>query len=146
MGICHRDLKLSNFMLATAHTTDPESIRAIDFRSATPCREGQVLSEMAGSSPASMAPEVLEECYGLPSDVWSVGVMLYTLLSGYPTFEDDSVLGLFDKIKSQPLDLESGVWRQVSGEAKACVAWLLERDSARRPTAAQALGEWVILH
>ena len=147
MGICHRNIKLSNFMLASAHASDPGSIRAIDFKSATQCSEGcsEVLSEMMGS-PASMAPEVLEERYSLPADVWSVGVMLYTLLAGRQPFEDASVLRLFDKIRSQPLDLESGVWMQVSGEAKAFVARLLERDPARRPTAAQALGELLTLN
>lgn len=83
LGIVHRDLKLSNFMLA--EPGDIGSVRAIDFGSAVFCQPGEVLTAMAGS-PMYVAPEVLEEKYGPPCDVWSAGVMMYTLLAGHPPF------------------------------------------------------------
>ena len=103
---------------------------------------GDILTEMAGS-PTYMAPEVLDESYGLPCDLWSVGVMLYTLLAGYPPFEDPSVLRLFDMIKSKPLDLQSNPWPKVSHAAKDLLCKLLHRDVALRATAQEALGECV---
>ena len=54
---------------------------------------GQTLTEMAGS-PMYMAPEVLEESYGLSCDIWSVGVILYTLLAGRTPFEDSEYYSL----------------------------------------------------
>jgi len=52
-----------------------------------------------------------------------------------------SVLKIFDSIKSQPLDLETSPWPLVSQEAKGLLRRMLERDPAKRPTAAQLLGE-----
>ena len=101
---------------------------------------GDVLTEMAGS-PTYMAPEVLDESYGQPCDLWSVGVMLYALLAGYPPFEDPSVLRLFDLIKTKPVDLQSDPWPGVSMEAKDLLCKLLQRDVAQRATAQEALGE-----
>ena len=150
MSICHRDIKLSNFMLVTAPigtsngvpggtsdgASDLPTVKAIDFGSAVFCREGEMLTEMAGS-PTYMAPEVLEESYGLPCDIWSVGVMLYTLLAGHPPFQDASVLELFRKVRTAPLDLESGPWEAVSDGAKELVRMMLNRDPEKRPRAGQ---------
>ena len=96
---------------------------------------GDVLTEMAGS------PEVLDESYGLPCDLWSVGVMLYCLLTGHPPFQHASVLKLFDMVKSEPLDFTSGPWAGVSRGAKDLLSQLLQRDPTKRVTATEALGE-----
>lgn len=142
MSVCHRDVKLANFMLSDI--TDRAVVKAIDFGSATFCRAGDTLTEMAGS-PSYMAPEVLDEHYGLPCDVWSAGVMLYTLLVGYPPFEDESVLQLFKKIREAPLDLESGPWQRVSEDAKEVIRLMLNRDPAARPQPSDLLGKCFIL-
>ena len=97
-----------------------------------------VLTKMVGT-PTYMAPEVIDENYGQPCDLWSVGVMLYALLAGYPPFEDPSVLRLFEMIKTKPVDLQSDSWLGVSMEAKDLLCKLLQRDTAHRATAQEAL-------
>lgn len=47
-----------------------------------------------------MAPEILKgEMYGKPVDMWSIGVIMYILLGGYPPFHDDNQAKLYQKIK-----------------------------------------------
>lgn len=47
-----------------------------------------------------MAPEILKgELYGKPVDIWSIGVITYILLGGYPPFHDDNQAKLYQKIK-----------------------------------------------
>lgn len=47
-----------------------------------------------------VAPEILKgEVYGKPVDLWSIGVIMYILLGGYPPFHDDNQAKLYQKIK-----------------------------------------------
>ena len=51
-----------------------------------------------------MAPEILKgEKYGKSVDMWSVGVIMYILLGGYPPFHDDNQAKLYQKIKKGEL-------------------------------------------
>ena len=76
-GIVHRDLKPENILL-----TETKSIKIIDFGLANDHAE-QPLHDRCGS-PCYIAPESLTETeyYGIPADVWSLGVILYTLVDG----------------------------------------------------------------
>jgi len=64
--------------------TNENQIRLIDFGLAA-VAEKRTLTEFAGT-PYYMAPEVFKHLYGRKSDIWSLGVILYTLLSGYLPF------------------------------------------------------------
>lgn len=81
--IVHRDLKLENVLL----TADDGSIRLIDFGMSCRVRPGELLYRRCGS-PDYVAPEILRNSgyTGPPSDLWSMGVMLYTLLHGHLPF------------------------------------------------------------
>jgi calcium-dependent protein kinase len=98
------------------------------------------MSEFVGSS-MYMAPSVLLGNYGAEADLWSLGVVLYVLLCGFPPYMGDSDREIFNNIKYGKLDLESKRWRYVSDQAKDLVAGLLEKSDSKRLTLAQVLSE-----
>ena len=82
-NIVHRDIKPDNIMI-----TDDNRVRLIDFGLAVESKRRD-LTEIAGT-PYYMAPEVIKSTYGKQSDLWSLGVVLYTLVSGYLPFQGDT--------------------------------------------------------
>jgi len=142
--IVHRDLKLENILLS--HDADDADVKLIDFGLARFKTEGQTLRTICGS-PLYIAPEILEletspnedEFYTRACDMWSVGVILFVLLSGYSPFDDDDEAMLYQNIRHGIYHLEPGVWDFISNPAKSLVAGLLETDPNERLTAAQAL-------
>ena len=79
MNIVHRDIKPDNIMI-----TDNNTVRLIDFGLSKMSKKKQ-MTTVAGT-PFYMAPEVLEGGYTSKADMWSLGVLLYTLVSGYLPF------------------------------------------------------------
>ena len=79
-GIIHRDIKPENIMI-----TDNGSVRLIDFGLSKVNKGDKKLTTIAGT-PFYMAPEVLDGNYGAKADIWSLGVLLYVLVSGYLPF------------------------------------------------------------
>lgn len=71
--------------------------------------------------------------------MWSLGVILFILLSGYSPFDDDNDHVLFEKIKAGKYDDDDPIWENISSEAKDLCFSLLTVDVAKRPTAAEAL-------
>jgi len=129
-GIVHRDLKPENLLYET--TDENSRIKLVDFGLAkeainpltTPC-----------GSPAYVAPEVLErKPYNHMVDWWSLGVILYILLCGFPPFHDDQnqLKKLYKKIKKGRYSFPSPYWDNVSEEAKDLVRKLLVTDPRRR--------------
>ncbi|KAK9840122.1 hypothetical protein WJX74_003832 [Apatococcus lobatus] len=140
-GIVHRDLKLENMLMVNQE--DPCPIKIADFGLSKFFNPGSVLSTMCGS-PQYVAPEILgisdgAQAYSPAVDMWSVGVILFILLSGYSPFDDDNDAILFEKIKSGEYDADDPVWDHVSDDAKDLVARLLVVDASQRLTAGQAL-------
>lgn len=145
-GIVHRDLKLENMVMLDE--SDDSPVKIADFGLSKFFSPETVLSTMCGS-PQYVAPEVLGVGDGLKEyspavDMWSVGVILFILLSGYSPFDDDNDAVLFEKIKSGNYDADDPIWDRVSNEAKDIVAKLLTVDASKRLTAEQALQHpWV---
>ena len=79
-GVVHRDIKPENIMI-----TDSGSVRLIDFGLSKVNKGDKRLTTIAGT-PFYMAPEVLDGNYGAKADIWSLGVLLYVLVSGYLPF------------------------------------------------------------
>ncbi|KDO32760.1 CAMK/CAMK1 protein kinase [Saprolegnia parasitica CBS 223.65] len=81
-----------------------------------------------------MAPELFEsQPYGKPIDLWSVGIMVYEMLTGFQPFYPPSAC------MNEPVEFQPRAWKKFSPEAMDFVVHLLERDPTKRFTAEQAL-------
>jgi serine/threonine protein kinase len=91
------------------------------------------------SPPGYVAPEILrQKPYGASVDVWSLGVIFYILLCGYPPFHSEKgQQDLFKKIKAGAYEFESPDWDEISDSAKDLITHILVPDVRRRYTARQ---------
>lgn len=88
---------------------------------------------MTGSA-GYMAPELFDsQPYGKPIDLWSVGIIVYEMLTGFQPFYPPS------SCLSEPVQFQVRIWKKFSPEAQDFVTHLLERDPSKRFTAEQAL-------
>jgi serine/threonine protein kinase len=90
--IAHRDIKPENIMI----TKDGE-VKLIDFglSKQNKSKYSNKLTTMVGT-PYFVAPEVLEGNYSYACDVWSLGVLLYLILSGELPFDGDKPVDVFE--------------------------------------------------
>ncbi|XP_054273253.1 ribosomal protein S6 kinase 2 beta isoform X3 [Macrosteles quadrilineatus] len=141
-GVVHRDLKPSNLLYAT-EVAAPEDLRLCDFGFAKQLRAENGLLMTPCYTANFVAPEVLKrQGYDAACDIWSLGVILYTLLAGRSPFANgptDTPTDILRRISECQLDLTGGNWATVSAEAKDLVRRMLHIDPHRRPTAAQVL-------
>ncbi|OWZ70960.1 hypothetical protein AYX14_03670 [Cryptococcus neoformans] len=137
-NVAHRDLKPENILYKTRDADSPLVIA--DFGIAkhleTPDEE---CSEAAGSF-GYAAPEVLlGKPHGMKVDCWSIGIIAYTLLCGYPPFRSDDRNGLLQEMTRGRIMFHDRYWSKVSRTAKDFVKDMLEADPKKRCTAADAL-------
>lgn len=91
-----------------------------------------------------VAPEVLRREYTASCDIWSIGVITYILLCGYPPFYGDSDTEIFDSVRTGRFDFPSPEWDDISDLAKHFVKYMLQKEAKNRPTAAEAMKhEWI---
>jgi calcium/calmodulin-dependent protein kinase I len=139
MGIVHRDLKPENLLYSTPN--DDAVLKLADFGLAQLLKSNELMHNACGT-PGYVAPEVLRNDssgYGKEVDMWSVGVILYILLCGFPPFYDEDNGKLFMAIQKGEFDYPSPYWDDVSPEATDLIDKLLVLDPAMRLTAPQAL-------
>ncbi|NXE23819.1 KS6A3 kinase, partial [Ardeotis kori] len=149
-GVVHRDLKPSN-ILYVDESGNPESIRICDFGFAKQLRAENGLLMTPCYTANFVAPEVLKrQGYDAACDIWSLGVLLYTMLTGYTPFAngpDDTPEEILARIGSGKFSLSGGYWNTVSDTAKAdLVSKMLHVDPHQRLTAAQVLSHPWIVH
>lgn len=98
-----------------------------------------VLTTMAGSF-GYAAPEImLKQGHGKPVDMWSLGVITYTLLCGYSPFRSENVADLIEESRSGRIVFHGRYWKDVSVEAKEFILNLLQPDPSKRLTSEEAL-------
>ena len=138
-GIVHRDLKPENFLMDD--TTENSEVKLIDFGLSKRFSEAQEMEKMhtVVGTPYYVAPEVLKGNYDKNCDVWSLGVILFVFLCGYPPFEGDNNKEIFRNVLKQPLTFDPADWNTISDSAKDLVRKMLDKDPATRISAQACL-------
>lgn len=141
--IVHRDLKPENFLFAS--NADDAPVKIIDFGlSRHELCPGSLMKTKVGT-PYYVAPEVLKRKYTKSCDIWSIGVISYILLCGYPPFYGDSDTQIFDSVRSGKFDFPSPEWDTISDAAKDFICCLLKKNPLQRLTASQAMQhKWIL--
>jgi serine/threonine protein kinase len=143
-GVVHRDLKPQNILLKFKEQ-HYQKIKLADFSFASRVHTPRSLTTRCGT-PTYVAPEILKNIpYDQSADMWSVGVILYTLLVGYPPFASEHQSTLFQKIRTADYTFVEYDWRNISPSAQDLIRNLLTVDPSKRLTAKQALyeSEWL---
>ena len=144
-GIVHRDLKPENILLEAKDPKQP-FIKIIDFGTANFINDNENLKLKIGT-PYYIAPEVLNRDYNKLCDVWSLGVIMFMLLCGYPPFDGNSDLEIMDKVLKGSYSVETKEWGNVSKEAKELINKLLTYNYKHRISADLAKKDpWIIKH
>ena len=137
-GVMHRDLKPENILLeANKKMSD---IKLIDFGFSVKFGPGKNFTKQVGT-PYYIAPEVLSYKYGKECDIWSLGVVLFQMMTGLMPFEGTSQDEVFGKIQSGRFSFPADI--QLSEELVSLIKGMLIVDSTKRITVDQALQhEW----
>ncbi|XP_041350371.1 calcium/calmodulin-dependent protein kinase type 1-like [Gigantopelta aegis] len=140
-GVVHRDLKPEN-LLYYSHDEDSK-IMISDFGLSK--IEGSGTMATACGTPGYVAPEVLaQQPYGKEVDCWSIGVIAYILLCGYPPFYDENDAELFKQILRAEYEFDSPYWDEISESAKDFIRKLMCKDPKHRNSCKQALAHpWI---
>jgi len=140
MGIAHRDLKPENLLCTDGDPGVNMTIKIADFGLSKVFNDGSVLETSCGT-PDYAAPEVLrmEGTYDKQVDCWSIGVITYVLLCGFPPFYGKTQNILFDRILKAEYDFPDPEWTAVSAHAKDFIKKLLVISPEERYTAKQCL-------
>jgi len=146
-GVVHRDLQPSNILFATSSCT-PDSLRIVDFGFAKQMRAENGLLMTPCYTANFVAPEVLKkQGYDAACDIWSLGVLMYTMLSGktpFATGPEDAPQQILKRIDDGRITLSGGAWDTVSDLGKDLVKRLLHVDPNQRLSASQVLNHpWI---
>uniref|UniRef100_A0A0K0ES48 Protein kinase domain-containing protein n=1 Tax=Strongyloides stercoralis TaxID=6248 RepID=A0A0K0ES48_STRER len=135
-GVVHRDLKPENLLY---YNHDEDSKIMISDFGLSKTEESGVMATACGT-PGYVAPEVLQQKpYGKAVDVWSIGVIAYILLCGYPPFYDENDANLFAQIIRGEYEFDSPFWDDISDSAKDFISHLMCCDPNRRFSCDEAL-------
>lgn len=141
--VCHRDLKPENFLFLTNGPIANTLLKIIDFGLSKCFDQGVPMSTKAGT-PYYVAPQVLQGKYDSSCDLWSCGVIMYTMLCGYPPFYGKTDQEVLSKVRKGTYQFEPKYWRHISQDAKKLIGMLLKFEPELRYTAEQALQDtWI---
>ncbi|KAA8498962.1 Myosin light chain kinase A [Porphyridium purpureum] len=146
LGIVHRDLKPEN-MLCVRRAMWPWRVKLCDFGLANFVEERTSLMQTQVGTPYFAAPEVVKGLqYDSSVDLWSCGVILYTLLSGMFPFDDqENQANIFKLIVKAQVKFPDAQWSDISTEAKDLVFKLLQKDPTKRLSATSAKQHpWIV--
>lgn len=135
-GVVHRDLKPENLLFCSP--AEDAKIMISDFGLSKTEESGAMAT--ACGTPGYVAPEVLaQQPYGKEVDIWSIGVITYILLCGYPPFYDENDSELFRQILRAEYEFDSPYWDEISDSAKQFIRLLMCKDPKKRLTCQEAL-------
>lgn len=144
-NVVHRDLKPENVLYLDS--SDDSRLVIADFGIAKELKDGDDLIFKGAGSLGYVAPEVLtSNGHGKPCDIWSLGVITYTLLSGYSPFVADSVEHFLQECTAgrYPVEFQKPYWDNISDKAKNFILRAMTLEPHRRPTAEELLkDEWI---
>jgi calcium-dependent protein kinase len=141
--IVHRDIKPENILFSLPGKY--ESLKLIDFGLSVTAIKGK--DKYRVGSPYYMAPEMLNGSYTVETDTWSIGVILYVMMTGVQPFQGSNQEEVFSKITKGVYDVEILEKQRCSVEVKDLIKKLLVLDSRRRLSLEAALEHpWIIVH
>ncbi|XP_037337097.2 calcium/calmodulin-dependent protein kinase IGb isoform X1 [Pungitius pungitius] len=141
-GIVHRDLKPENILYYSQ--AENSKIMISDF-GLSKMVDNDIMSTACGT-PGYVAPEVLaQKPYSKAVDCWSIGVITYILLCGYPPFYEESETRLFSKIMKAQYEFDSPFWDEISESAKDFIRNMMQKNPSMRLSTDAALRHpWII--
>ncbi|KAI7797572.1 mitogen-activated protein kinase-activated protein kinase 2b, partial [Triplophysa rosa] len=146
INIAHRDLKPENLLYTSKH---PDAqLKLTDFGFAKETTTNKCLTTPC-YTPYYVAPEVFgPEKYDKSCDMWSLGVIMYLLLCGYPPFYSNHGLpispGMRSRIRNGQYEFSRPEWSAVSEEAKQLIRQLLKTDPTERMTTTEFMNHsWI---
>ncbi|CEM31033.1 unnamed protein product [Vitrella brassicaformis CCMP3155] len=143
-NVVHRDLKLENWLYEDP--SEHARLKLIDFGFSkiwNP-RNSKKMHATCGSL-AYVSPDTLSGSYTNACDMWSLGVIVYMLLVGYPPFYGTEAQ-ILDRIAKAQYSMSGSRWERVSPQAKNFVSRLLQRNPQKRMSAKEALEHPWITH
>jgi calcium-dependent protein kinase len=142
-SVCHRDLKPENLLFANKGPIKDNLLKFIDFGLAKLVEPGKSMRTRAGT-PYYVAPEVLSGSYNELCDSWSAGVIMYTLLCGYPPFHGRNDHDVLAKVRRGAFDFPQRDWKYISSDATQLITHMLKFKPQKRFTAQRALNHtWI---
>ena len=145
VGVVHRDLKPSNVFLARTGAPDPV-VKVLDFGLAagdpSPENTTKLTGEYVIGSPAYMSPEQMTASSSVDarSDIWSMGAVLYELLTGQVPFSGNTPLEMFAAVMTRPpIPLAERFEGELPKPVDALVSRCLQKDRAERYPSMRAL-------
>lgn len=128
-GIVHRDLKPENLLFENEN--EGSTLKLIDFGTSRYFSADRKMKKLIGTY-YYMAPEVMTGEYDEKCDVWSLGVILFIMLSGVPPFNGRTDKEIATKIQNAPLLFQGSNWATVSDEAKTLIMKMLKKTPSTR--------------
>jgi len=143
LSIVHRDVKPENILYLSSGA---DQIKLIDFGYAGVWTPEKPLTGLCGT-PDYVAPEVLSwyddedngTPYGKGSDLWSLGVLLYVILSGCSPFSADEEEAILELVAQAKYEFHEAEWANITPDAKDLISKLLIVDPEKRLTMEQLL-------
>ena len=140
-NICHRDIKPENFLLYKPN--DETHIKLIDFGLAKKVDKNELMT-MPNGTPYYIAPEVLKGSYTQGCDNWSMGVVMFIMLSGKPPYGGKNNNEILNNVLHGTFNFDHPAWEVISEQAKDLIRNLLQRSADMRFTAEEAYNhEWI---
>ncbi|KAA8490827.1 Calcium/calmodulin-dependent protein kinase type 1 [Porphyridium purpureum] len=139
LNLSHRDVKPENFIFTGK--AENSKLKLIDFGISHCDTENNELLRTQVGTPLYISPEVLygEPYVGSEVDMWSMGIIVYIMLSGRPPFDDSDLRELIRHLKYDPVTFDGLSWVTVSECAKHFIRGLLSKDPTKRMTSQEAL-------